>query len=295
MTGKDAFEIKDVPIFPQVAVKILQIQEDNIDISFKKLESIILLDPGLTAKILKVANSALYARQREITNLQQALTLLGFKMVKSLVLLVSASNIYSKRVKQQYETTDATITKTSAEKIWKHSVLTAFVSKFLATRLKCDDKKEDVFVAGLLHDIGRLVMLNNFTDKYEEYIVFLNQTPYNDICRIEEKLFQHNHQDYGRLVLEKWNFPQELLDTVSQHHIVHVDSKYKTTVQIVGLANNIAKGIENENLSDGDMEIQTAFMKALNISQEDYDHISSECINSIKNDELYKMSAMLIV
>ena len=94
MINKDTLDIKDLPVFPQVAIKILQIQEENIDISFKELESIILLDPALTAKILKVANSALYARQREITNLQQALTLLGFKMVKSLVLLVSASNIF---------------------------------------------------------------------------------------------------------------------------------------------------------------------------------------------------------
>lgn len=294
MHDKENIEVKDLPVFPDVAVKILQLQEDNVDISFKELGSIILLDPALTAKILKVANSALYARQREVTNLQQALALLGFKMVKSLVLLVSASNIYSKSRKLQFEATSATITKISISMIWRHSVLTAFISKYIAIRKKYDDKKEDVFVAGLLHDIGRLVMMINFQDKYEQYISYLNQMQYNDIREIEEKVFDINHQDLGKIVLEKWNFPQELIDSVAQHHVVQVDSKYKLTVQIVGLANIFAKIIAHENLSQSDKDIESSSIKALNIEQDDYDYFTNEFIDVIYADELYTMSASLI-
>ena len=294
MHDKENIEVKDLPIFPDVAVKILQLQEDNVDISFKELGSIILLDPALTAKILKVANSALYARQREVTNLQQALALLGFKMVKSLVLLVSASNIYSKSRKLQFEATSATITKISISMIWRHSVLTAFISKYIAIRKKYDDKKEDVFVAGLLHDIGRLVMMINFKDKYEQYISYLNQMQYNDIREIEEMVFDINHQDLGKIVLEKWNFPQELIDSVAQHHVVQVDSKYKLTVQIVELANVFAKVIAHENLSQSDKDIESSSIKALNIEQDDYDYFTNEFIDVIYADELYTMSASLI-
>jgi len=294
MISKDNIDIKDLPIFPQVAIKILQIQEDNIDISFKELESIILLDPALTAKILKVANSALYARQREITNLQMALTLLGFKMVKSLVLLVSASNVYSKNVKSQQQTTAATVTKASTAMIWRHSVVTAFISKYIATRIKNEEKKEDVFVAGLLHDIGRLIMMISFRDKYEQYIAYLNQMSYKDIREIEEKIFEINHQDIGKIVLEKWNFPNELIDAVALHHVAQVDSKYKITVQIVGLANIFAKIIENEMLSENDKELLTVYSKALNVTQDDYNYLTGEIVNTLKNDELYKMSTSLI-
>lgn len=294
MINKDTLDIKDLPVFPQVAIKILQIQEENIDISFKELESIILLDPALTAKILKVANSALYARQREITNLQQALTLLGFKMVKSLVLLVSALNVYSKNVKSQQQATAATVTKTSTAMIWRHSVITAFISKYVATRIKQDDKKEDVFVAGLLHDIGRLIMMIKFKEKYEQYIAYLNQMQYEDIREIEEKIFEINHQDIGKIILEKWNFPDELIDAVAQHHVAQIDSKYKTTVQIVGIANLFAKIIENENLSQSDKELLTAFSKALNITQDDYNYLTGEIVNALQRDELYKMSTSLI-
>ena len=79
----DTFEIylKHLPVMPAVSQKILQHAEGGEDISFKELEDLIKLDPGLTAKILKVANSALYARQREITTLQMAITLLGLKNI----------------------------------------------------------------------------------------------------------------------------------------------------------------------------------------------------------------------
>ena len=90
--------IKNFPIIPDVASKIMAIADDNFDISFRELEEIIMIDPMLTARILKVANSALYARQSEIGNLQVAIGLLGFKNIKSLVLLITASQ-FSKELK----------------------------------------------------------------------------------------------------------------------------------------------------------------------------------------------------
>ena len=89
--------LKSMPVIPDIATKILSIAESHIEISFKELEETIKIDPGLSAKILRVANSALYSRQKEITNLQMAITLLGFKNIKSLVLLVTASSLFTKR------------------------------------------------------------------------------------------------------------------------------------------------------------------------------------------------------
>ena len=137
-------------------------------------------------------------------------------------------------------------------------------------------------------------MMIKFKEKYEQYIAYLNQMQYKDIREIEEKIFEINHQEIGKIVLEKWNFPNELIDAVAQHHVVQVDSKYKTTVQIVGLANLFAKIIENENLSENDKELLAAFSKALNITQEDYNYLTGEIVNTLQNDELYKMSTSLI-
>ena len=149
MSKLEQLRIKELPIMPQVASKILQLQEEHLEISFKELERIILMDPALTAKILKVANSALYSRQKEIANLQQAITLLGFKIIKSLVLLVCASNLFGKSSKS----------KSAEVELWRHLILTSFLSKSLALRLGKDEIQEDAFISGLLHDVGRIVIL----------------------------------------------------------------------------------------------------------------------------------------
>ena len=186
-------EIKDIPVMPQVATKVLQLQEDNLDISFKELEKIILLDPAITARILKVANSALYARQREIKNVQQAITLLGFKMIKSMILLVCASNIYGKNKKKFKDIPETLVTKSSAMGLWRHLVLTAFIARHMAVKLKLDDKKEDIFVCGLLHDIGRVVLLVNQSELYGEFLKEIMNNPDANVLMLEENYFRILH------------------------------------------------------------------------------------------------------
>ena len=102
MVDKYESYLKNLPVMPEVATRVMRIAEDKLDISFKELEEIIKLDPGLTVKILRIANSALYARQREIKSLQMAITLLGFKNIKSLVLLVAASNTFARYKKTAF-------------------------------------------------------------------------------------------------------------------------------------------------------------------------------------------------
>ena len=115
--------LKNLPVMPEVAAKILSMAEHNLDISFKELEEIIRVDPGLTAKILKIANSALYARQREIKSLQMAITLLGFKNIKSLVMLITASNTFTKYKKTSFY-----------QYFWKSSILSSFFAKHITLR-----------------------------------------------------------------------------------------------------------------------------------------------------------------
>ena len=286
-------EIKDIPIMPQVATKILQFQEENLDISFKELGNIIILDPALTAKILKVANSALYARQREITNLQQAITLLGFKTIKSLVLLVCASNVFGKPKKKISVTSELSKTKSSEIDMWRHLVLTAFIARNLATKLQYDQKKEDIFIAGMLHDIGRIVLLMNDHEGYERFLeIFIGDTE-KDILAIEESVFGRTHLEVGKIVLEKWNFPEEFIDTVSQHHSIDIDSPYKKMVLVVGLANLYSRILVDEPLSSNDKQLKESNVKALSLSPDVDEYFTSRFMEDIKDDELYNMSTSL--
>jgi putative nucleotidyltransferase with HDIG domain len=286
-------EIKDIPVMPQVATKVLQLQEDNLDISFKELEKIILMDPAITARILKVANSALYARQREIKSVQQAITLLGFKMIKSMILLVCASNIYGKNKKKFKDIPDTMVTKSSAMGLWRHLVLTAFIARHIAIKLKMDDKKEDIFICGLLHDIGRVVLLVNQSDIYGEFLKEMSNNPNADVLSVEENFFGYNHLEVGKIVLSKWNFPEELIDVIYQHHAKNADSPYKKSINIVALANLYSRILVNETLSTVDAENKDGYLKTLSLSESDNEYYSTKFIEDVQNEDLYNISAEL--
>jgi putative nucleotidyltransferase with HDIG domain len=286
-------EIKDIPVMPQVATKVLQLQEDNLDISFKELEKIILLDPAITARILKVANSALYARQREIKNVQQAITLLGFKMIKSMILLVCASNIYGKNKKKFKDIPETLSTKSSAIGLWRHLILTAFIARHIAVKLKLEDKKEDIFVCGLLHDIGRVVLLVNQSEVYGEFLKEILKNPNADVLMIEENYFGYNHLEVGKIVLGKWNFPLELIDVIYQHHSKNADSPYKQSINIVALANLYARILVNEPLSITDSENKNTYLKTLSLSEADNEYYSIKFLEDVQNEDLYNISAEL--
>ena len=132
--------MKYLPVMPDAAVKIMAMAEEGSDVSFTELERAIKIDPGLTTKILKVANSAMYARQREIKSLQMAITLLGMKNIRSLVMLVAASGLFSRAKKAVFYSD-----------FWQHAVTSAFLSKHIATRTGHKELAEEVFLAQVCH------------------------------------------------------------------------------------------------------------------------------------------------
>jgi len=275
--------LKDLPINPQVAMKVLHLQDDNFQISFKDLEAIVSVDPALTARLLKISNSALYARQREITNLQQALTLLGFNTIKSLVLLVSASNIFGRpggnRTYEIY--------------LWKHLLITAFCARHLAVKKSMESRKDDAFIAGLLHDIGRIIMSNSLPEKNARFLRELRAGG-TEMLELEENIFGYTHQEAGKFVLGKWNFPDELVDCAQQHHSPNITSKHKAMVIVVGLANIYSKIIMEETPGAEDMRLKEFYIKSLNLSPEEDAYYTGDYRKDLEEDELYKTSAVLL-
>ncbi|MBE3065415.1 MAG: HDOD domain-containing protein [Spirochaetes bacterium] len=224
--------IRDLPVMPEVAAKVINLTEGKLEISFKELEAIIKVDPGLTAKILKIANSALYARQREIKSLQMAIMLLGFKNIKSLVLLITASNLFPRmRISVFHKT------------YWKHGILSAFISKSLAVRCGRSEAAEEAFIAGLLHDIGQAAL---FTAAPAEYGQALEAEKLGALLleTIEEQMFNVNHRQIGGALLKKWNFPVPFVDVALEHESLNITSVHKSFVILVSVACMLAEWLE---------------------------------------------------
>ena len=274
----DAYEryLKQLPVIPEVATKIVRIAEDKIDVSFKELESIIKVDPGLTAKILRVANSALYARQREIKSLQMAITLLGFKNIKSLVLLVSAAGLFPKYRKIPFY-----------GRFWGHSIRTAFMAKHMVLRSHQKEMAEETFLAGLLHDIGQIAFLNADQDGYQRIIAdaAAQQIPLEEF---EKSVYGIHHRELGASVLQKWYFPDIYVDVAREHASQNITSSHKRVIIVVSVADFITRqmgyGVEAAE-AEGMLPRLAA---QADLTERDMDYYRNTYLEDLKGDSFFQ-------
>lgn len=192
----------EIPTIPVVASRALKEMSDP-EVSAGKLARIIAEDQGLTARILKVANSALYALKREVKNLQQAATILGFEALKGIVVSVSCRMIY-KRFGQVERT------------LWEHSVGAAVAAHLLA-RAQSLRSRDEAFVAGLMHDVGKVVMNNGDRVRFTE-AVRLSTEGGLESQEAEREVFGFSHLDVGALLVKRWGLPANLEQAVLLHH-----------------------------------------------------------------------------
>ena len=192
----------EIPTIPDVASKALK-QMGDPEVTGAQLAKTISQDQGLTAKVLKVANSALYALPREVKNLQQAAMVLGFTTLKSIVISASCRSIYKK-----FGMLERTL--------WTHSVATAMAAHLLARQL--DSKhRDEAFVAGLMHDIGKVVMINGARDQYKEVLRIAREEA-KPMIEVEQQLFGFSHADVGSILVERWELAPSLEQAVFLHH-----------------------------------------------------------------------------
>ncbi|MBN1835159.1 MAG: HDOD domain-containing protein [Spirochaetales bacterium] len=268
--------LKNLPVIPAVAAKILSMAEEKLEISFKKLEDLIKTDPGLTAKILKIANSALYARQREIKSLQTAITLLGFKNIKSLVILITASNTFSRLAAEKFYTF-----------FWRHSLLSAFFARHIALRSGKKELSEECFIAGLLHDIGQVAFFHTDPERYRQVVAqLLEGKPGSE--GLEEMLFGFTHRTFGAVLLQKWSFPEVYVDAAREHKSLNVTSPYKTVVLIVTAAALFAELSRIGSLDEESQSLLTQILPRIGLASADSEYYRVQFLADLHNDPLYR-------
>ena len=280
MTGYEQY-LKNLPVIPAVAAKILSMTEEKLDISFRKLEEIIKTDPGLTAKILKIANSALYARQREIKSLQTAITLLGFKNIKSLVILITASGTFSRLAREKFYTF-----------FWKHSLLTAFYARHIALRSGKKEMSEDCFIAGLLHDIGQVAFFHTDPERYRQVVTHLLAGK-TGVEGLEEMLFGFTHRTFGAALLQKWSFPDVYVDAAREHETLNVTTPYKNLVLIVTAAAIFAELSRIGSLEPDQQELLNLVLPRIGLNAADSEYYRQQFLADLESDALFRESGAL--
>jgi putative nucleotidyltransferase with HDIG domain len=197
---------RDLPAMPQVASKVLELSSDP-NTSAQQLQQVIADDQAMTARILKIANSALYSCSRKIKTLTEAIVMLGFNSIRSLVVTSAARNLYNTRTSQ---------TGLKERLLWEHSIGCAFACRLMATETR-PSLTEEAFLAGLMHDIGKLV-LNLQTPEMFDQIVQVVYNENRSFALTEGEIFGFDHTHVGGMLVNKWKLSPVLEEVIRNHH-----------------------------------------------------------------------------
>lgn len=198
--------MNDLPSFPSLVFEAIHLLH-NPDITIERLISSIQLDQAIVSKILRLVNSSFYGFQGKIGNLSQALVLLGFNTVRNAILSISILDIFSGIGKD--ESYDLRL-------LWLHAIGTGVIAQVISRQLKYP-RVENLFIAGLLHDIGKLVIIKLFP---EDFFQILKEVKEKDISIIEgeRSVLGINHAEIGHKMAKKWNLPKEIQEAIGLHH-----------------------------------------------------------------------------
>jgi len=200
--------ITNLPTIPHVLLEINRMLQDNV-VSNKKMQEVIEKDQVVTAKLLKLVNSSFYGFRSKIVDISQAILILGFNTARNAIATVAVIDIF--RAKEKYDDFDI-------RDLWKHSLAVAITSRRLAERARMAPP-DDCFVAGLLHDIGKLIMEEHLPDLFGRVLALQREEGLSFI-EAEKKISPANHAVIGGHLIRKWRFPARLIDAIKHHHQV---------------------------------------------------------------------------
>ncbi|MFQ5654285.1 MAG: HDOD domain-containing protein [Planctomycetota bacterium] len=196
--------IYDLPTFPLIITKLMEVAEDPKS-SSSDLAEVMEKDQGLSAKILKLVNSAFYSFSKPVSSLKHAITLVGYNSIRSLAISVSMKNL----IQIESEIFDQ-------KRFWEHSLVVALGTRLLAEMHRFP-MKEDAFTAGLMHDVGILLKARYFPDELVEAREKMISRRIS-LCAAEEEVLGVNHTLLGAWLAEHWRLPPLLREPILRHH-----------------------------------------------------------------------------
>ncbi len=227
--------ICDLPSLSAVVVELLStIEQEDVDVHV--LGSKIALDQLLTAKTLRLANSSFYGLQSKVTSIPQAISVLGFHSIRTLVMACSVTGSFPDTSRGGF----------NFKAFWRHSVATGVCAQLLARR--CKVNPDSAFTAGLLHDIGALVLATRFPAQYEEMLAYRGQHDCS-IVEAEQAVFGIDHALVGSTLAGHWKFPLPMQSAVANHHASYETGAASLDL-VVHAANTLAHALDLAEVED---------------------------------------------
>ncbi len=228
--------VTDLVSPPEVHLRLHEVIESPTSTS-DSIAQIIMQDPNLSARILKITNSAYYGK-RKIETVSRAITLIGTRELYNIALAINAMKVFEKIPSELV----------NVSVFWRHSIYTAIIARLLARRCRILHP-ERLFVAGLLHDIGCLVLYSNFPEESRDALLIANGDE-DILAQQEEELIGYDHAMVGGELLKLWRLPETIAQAVSSHHDLSRAEPDSIEATIVFIANALANRTEEGSFSE---------------------------------------------
>jgi len=233
-------DVDSLPHLPETVMELINLTEDPKS-TLAMIAGRIATDPALTADLLKLVNSAFYVLPSRVNNILQAVKIVGMKGLRNLLYSYGAQKVLREKYAEMKD-------------LWDHSYRTAYYAFLLARSFKRQtDILDDVYVAGILHDLGQIIVTYLHPDAMEQIARFCKEKDI-PLGILERFSFGLNHADIGALIAEKWNFPPQLVQGIRHHHDpLRAPQQFKDIVYCVYLANAFCD-LERERIDFNQME-----------------------------------------
>lgn len=229
--------VVNVASLPTIYTKIEAAVHDE-KTSSQDIAKLVSEDTALAAKVLRLANSAMYNFPSKISAITQAVTIIGTRQLKDLVLAASVTSVFK----------DMPSDLVDMESFWRHSIASAVAARLLS-QLRRDSNSESAFVAGLLHDIGRLIMFKELGPQMLQCCQ-RSQTESITLDLIERESFGFDHALLGGMLLKEWKLPPQLVESTQFHHSPSRSMTYPVEASYVHIANIIVTMLQFGNSGD---------------------------------------------
>ena len=268
--------IKDLPPLPNIVSQAMEMLSD-IETPVEEIEAVISQDQALVANLIKVGNSALYGGLQKVSTLRQILARLGLKTTRNLILTSSARGYFLSNKKGM---------RTWGQNLWQHSVETGLAARRIADAIGFSDP-EEAFIGGLVHDIGKLIILMLFPDPFKE-ILKLKKVDLMNSKSAENQIIGLDHEQIGRLLMDRWNMPDSAKACAEYHHRYQDSGEYEKLAAIVAYADYLSRqyGTKPERLLDEDHAYAQRAANTLKLTESLEAALAETAIDDFQNAEL---------
>lgn len=226
-------QIKELPTLPTIVFELNE-HLQNPETSIAKVSETIEKDQAMALKILKLVNSAFYGFRSKVSDVKNAVVLMGFNAVHNAIISVSVVNALPKTLLfQDFEMIE----------FWKHSLAVAVTSKNIAQKAGVQSP-DNCFVGGLLHDVGKVIMAQNFTDEFVK-VWTLMQNEYLSFYDAEQRELPVDHTKIGAYLADRWQLPKGLIDAIRWHHDFQPDNGNAGFMMNIHLADILVNSYED--------------------------------------------------